>query len=112
MLNVARFHFAPDIPMVPAMSRCGNSKELSFVAHWLNNKELQFSNVAEKILEELSRKSSAMEESVDVATDTCSDSDDVSSSDNVTESRQGKGRVRVNMVESSPRNGIWSKQTH
>ena len=85
--------------MVPAMSRCGNSKELSFVAHWLNNKELQFSNVAEKILEELSRKSSAMEESVDMATDTCSDSDDVSS-DNVTESRQGKGEVQPNMAES------------
>ena len=85
--------------MVPAMSRCGNSKELSFVAHWLNNKELQFSNVAEKILEELSRKSSAMEESVDMATDTCSDSDDVSS-DNMTESRQGKGELKANVAKS------------
>ena len=83
-----------DIPMVPAMSSSRDSKKLSFVAHWLNNKELQFSHGAEKILEEMSRKSNAMEnlDSGGNGTDGQTDSDEVTS-DSATDTGKDKGKT-------------------
>ncbi len=39
-----------DIPLLPAMSSADGAHELNFVVHWLDNKELHFSQQAERIL--------------------------------------------------------------
>lgn len=54
-----------DIPLVPAMSsgsssNCNSGK--NFVLHWMNNKEMEFSLQAEKILEDLCRVAMARED--------------------------------------------------
>ena len=55
------FYF-PDIPLLPAMSSSPNGNEVQFVVHWLNNKELQFTLEAEKILSEMNKGGMAMTE--------------------------------------------------
>jgi len=45
-----------DIPLVPSLSANNNIAKPSFVVHWLNNKEMSFTQSAEKILHEISLK--------------------------------------------------------
>lgn len=45
-----------DIPLVPSMHSSDSSNQNSFILHWLNNKEINFSLQAEAILQELTKK--------------------------------------------------------
>ena len=47
-----------DIPLVPRMTTSpngGQENQHNFVLHWLNNKEMQFTQEAEKIMDDLFR---------------------------------------------------------
>ena len=51
-----------DIPLVPAMSRAGpdsvgggGSNGQNFVLHWMNNKEMEFTSQAVKVMEDMFR---------------------------------------------------------
>ncbi|XP_022257757.1 dmX-like protein 2 isoform X5 [Limulus polyphemus] len=45
-----------DIPLVPSMSGGSGLREPNFVLHWINNKELTFTQAAEHLLQEVSQK--------------------------------------------------------
>ncbi|XP_077989498.1 dmX-like protein 2 isoform X2 [Glandiceps talaboti] len=72
-----------DIPLLPAISSMSGSGEGSFMVHWLNNKEFQFTLAAENILQEIKKKSepSEVSESKEDITESLSDEgDDTSAS--------------------------------
>nr|XP_036228711.1 dmX-like protein 2 isoform X2 [Bactrocera oleae] len=61
-----------DIPLVPSMHSSDSSNQNSFILHWLNNKEINFSLQAEVILQELTKKI-IDEESPNVSTNNVSE---------------------------------------
>lgn len=50
------FSFFLDIPLVPTIGSSTGSKQPNFVLHWLNNKEVIFSESTEQLLRQLSQK--------------------------------------------------------
>ena len=61
--------FHTDIPLLPVVGPSTSPGGISFVIHWLNNKELNFTSEAEKLLEEMSKKTGASSEEQDSATE-------------------------------------------
>lgn len=55
--------FFLDIPLLPAISAMSGSGDGSFVVHWLNNKEFQFTLSAENIIDEMKKKADTSEAS-------------------------------------------------
>nr|XP_006818127.1 PREDICTED: Dmx-like 2 [Saccoglossus kowalevskii] len=76
-----------DIPLLPAISSMSGSGEGSFVVHWLNNKEFQFTLSAETIIQDIRKKAEASDtsESKEDVTDSFSDVDDQDSSKDLIE---------------------------
>ena len=56
-----------DIPLVPSMKSTTSKTKSSFVLHWLNNKEMEFTAQAEKIMEDLLKMSLEREDMSDEA---------------------------------------------
>nr|CAD7425060.1 unnamed protein product [Timema monikensis] len=57
--------FNEDIPLVPSLLTGDPEKEPNFILHWLNNKEMHFSQQAENILHELTKKVVEKEEGLE-----------------------------------------------
>ena len=53
-------HFVADIPLIPTMSN--DNSNVSFVVHWLNNKEFHFTLESERLIEEVCRSRGVSEE--------------------------------------------------
>nr|CAD7199842.1 unnamed protein product [Timema douglasi] len=58
-------HSFLDIPLVPSLLTGDPEKEPNFILHWLNNKEMHFSQQAENILHELTKKVVEKEEGLE-----------------------------------------------
>ena len=96
MMPGIHFHLASsinaksDIPLVPKLeddlNDVNNSKEKvqpSFVMHWLNNKEMIFTQQAEKLLQQISKKIFKAETNADASTNKLSDADNDDTDENL-----------------------------
>ncbi|XP_070543555.1 dmX-like protein 2 isoform X2 [Ptychodera flava] len=113
-LSPVHFHISAainpiyDIPLLPAISSMSGSGEGSFVVHWLNNKEFQFTLAAENILQEMNKKSELSDTSgsKEDLTESLSGSEDQDADDGLVLDSKITVNDTSNHVQSSSSSGL------